>query len=112
MNQDLMSKSIYDVHLLFNADLCVVDSILYVWPKIILFIFLVLFQGLQAAQKEAQIKVLEGRLKQTEITSATQNQLLFHMLKEKAELNPELDALLGHALQGNWDKILVKWIAW
>lgn len=23
------------------------------------------------------------------------------MLKEKAELNPELDALLGHALQGN-----------
>uniref|UniRef100_A0A8C7A8D8 Kinesin family member 21A n=1 Tax=Nothoprocta perdicaria TaxID=30464 RepID=A0A8C7A8D8_NOTPE len=59
-------------------------------------------KGLQAAQKEAQIKVLEGRLKQTEITSATQNQLLFHMLKEKAELNPELDALLGHALQGNF----------
>ncbi|XP_027745936.1 kinesin-like protein KIF21A isoform X1 [Empidonax traillii] len=56
-------------------------------------------KGLQAAQKEAQIKVLEGRLKQTEITSATQNQLLFHMLKEKAELNPELDAFLGHALQ-------------
>uniref|UniRef100_A0A8C2QXV5 Kinesin motor domain-containing protein n=1 Tax=Capra hircus TaxID=9925 RepID=A0A8C2QXV5_CAPHI len=53
-------------------------------------------KGLQAAQKEAQIKILEGRLKQTEITSATQNQLLFHMLKEKAELNPELDALLGH----------------
>nr|XP_005286893.1 kinesin-like protein KIF21A isoform X8 [Chrysemys picta bellii] len=56
-------------------------------------------KGLQAAQKDAQVKVLEGRLKQTEITSATQNQLLFHMLKEKAELNPELDALLGHALQ-------------
>ncbi|XP_054844244.1 kinesin-like protein KIF21A isoform X5 [Eublepharis macularius] len=60
-------------------------------------------KGLQAAQKEAQIKVLEGRLKQTEITSATQNQLLFHMLKEKAELNPELDALLGHALQENME---------
>lgn len=43
---------------------------------------------------------MEGRLKQTEITSATQNQLLFHMLKEKAEFNPELDALLGNALQG------------
>ncbi|XP_070611430.1 kinesin-like protein KIF21A isoform X5 [Erythrolamprus reginae] len=56
-------------------------------------------KGLQAAQKEAQIKVLEGRLKQTEITTTTQNQLLFHMFKEKAELNPELDALLGHALQ-------------
>ncbi|KAG8577304.1 hypothetical protein GDO81_010135 [Engystomops pustulosus] len=60
-----------------------------------------LLKGLQTAQKEAQIKVLEGRLKQIEITSATQNQLLFHMLKEKAELNPELDALLGHALQEN-----------
>ncbi|XP_063073101.1 kinesin-like protein KIF21A isoform X2 [Engraulis encrasicolus] len=56
-------------------------------------------KGLLAAQKESQIKVMEGRLKQTEITSATQNQLLFHMLKEKAELNPELDALLGNALQ-------------
>uniref|UniRef100_A0A8C1VXK1 Kinesin family member 21A n=1 Tax=Cyprinus carpio TaxID=7962 RepID=A0A8C1VXK1_CYPCA len=56
-------------------------------------------KGLQAAQKESQIKVLEGRLKQTEINSATQNQLLFHMLKEKAEFNPELDALLGNALQ-------------
>lgn len=44
---------------------------------------------------------MEGRLKQTEITSATQNQLLFHMLKEKAEFNPELDALLGNALQGD-----------
>lgn len=57
-------------------------------------------QGLQAAQRESQVKVMEGRLKQTEINSATQNQLLFHMLKEKAEINPELDALLGSALQG------------
>lgn len=59
-----------------------------------------LCQGLQAAQKDSQLKVMEGRLKQTEINSATQNQLLFHMLKEKAEINPELDALLGSALQG------------
>lgn len=58
------------------------------------------FQGLQAAQKDSQLKVMEGRLKQTEVNSATQNQLLFHMLKEKAEINPELDALLGSALQG------------
>nr|XP_033815213.1 kinesin-like protein KIF21A isoform X6 [Geotrypetes seraphini] len=63
------------------------------------FLSMAVNKGLQAAQKEAQVKVLEGRLKQTEITSATQNQLLFHMLKEKAERNPELDALLGHALQ-------------
>lgn len=65
-----------------------------VWP----------LQGLQAAQRESQVKVMEGRLKQTEITSATQNQLLFHMLKEKAEFNPELDALLGNALQGRIKK--------
>ncbi|XP_026065958.1 kinesin-like protein KIF21A isoform X1 [Carassius auratus] len=63
------------------------------------FLLMAINKGLQAAQKESQIKVMEGRLKQTEINSATQNQLLFHMLKEKAELNPELDALLGNALQ-------------
>ncbi|XP_073687523.1 kinesin-like protein KIF21A isoform X4 [Garra rufa] len=63
------------------------------------FMSMAINKGLQAAQKESQIKVLEGRLKQTEINSATQNQLLFHMLKEKAEFNPELDALLGNALQ-------------
>uniref|UniRef100_A0AAY4CKE0 Kinesin motor domain-containing protein n=1 Tax=Denticeps clupeoides TaxID=299321 RepID=A0AAY4CKE0_9TELE len=65
------------------------------------FLSMAINKGLQAAQKESQIKVMEGRLKQTEINSATQNQLLFHMLKEKAELNPELDALLGNALQGS-----------
>ncbi|XP_031714615.1 kinesin-like protein KIF21A isoform X8 [Anarrhichthys ocellatus] len=63
------------------------------------FMSMAINKGLQAAQKESQVKVMEGQLKQTEITSATQNQLLFHMLKEKAEFNPELDALLGNALQ-------------
>ncbi|XP_045080696.1 kinesin-like protein KIF21A isoform X4 [Coregonus clupeaformis] len=67
------------------------------------FLHMAINKGLQAAQKESQVKVMEGRLKQTEINSATQNQLLFHMLKEKAELNPELDALLGNALQENGD---------
>ncbi|XP_047189316.1 kinesin-like protein KIF21A isoform X3 [Scophthalmus maximus] len=67
------------------------------------FMSMAINKGLQAAQKESQVKVMEGRLKQTEITSATQNQLLFHMLKEKAEFNPELDALLGNALQENGD---------
>uniref|UniRef100_A0A3P8NUR3 Kinesin motor domain-containing protein n=1 Tax=Astatotilapia calliptera TaxID=8154 RepID=A0A3P8NUR3_ASTCA len=78
------------------------------------FMTMAINKGLQAAQKDSQLKVMEGRLKQTEINSATQNQLLFHMLKEKAEINPELDALLGSALQGsgltctgnNWLKIL------
>uniref|UniRef100_A0A3Q3LAV4 Kinesin family member 21A n=1 Tax=Mastacembelus armatus TaxID=205130 RepID=A0A3Q3LAV4_9TELE len=64
------------------------------------FMTMAINKGLQAAQKDSQLKVMEGRLKQTEINSATQNQLLFHMLKEKAEINPELDALLGSALQG------------
>ncbi|XP_016343342.1 kinesin-like protein KIF21A isoform X2 [Sinocyclocheilus anshuiensis] len=68
------------------------------------FLLMAINKGLQTAQKESQIKVMEGRLKQTEINSATQNQLLFHMLKEKAELNPELDALLGNALQENGDE--------
>ncbi|XP_020494416.1 kinesin-like protein KIF21A isoform X2 [Labrus bergylta] len=63
------------------------------------FMTMTINKGLQASQKESQLKVMEGRLKQTEINSATQNQLLFHMLKEKAEINPELDALLGSALQ-------------
>ncbi|XP_056131791.1 kinesin-like protein KIF21A [Lampris incognitus] len=63
------------------------------------FMSMAINKGLQAAQKDSQVKVMEGRLKQTEINSATQNQLLFHMLKEKAEVNPELDALLGSALQ-------------
>uniref|UniRef100_A0A4W6E4V5 Kinesin family member 21A n=1 Tax=Lates calcarifer TaxID=8187 RepID=A0A4W6E4V5_LATCA len=61
------------------------------------FVTMAINKGLQAAQKDSQLKVMEGRLKQTEINSATQNQLLFHMLKEKAEINPELDALLGSA---------------
>ncbi|XP_028814899.1 kinesin-like protein KIF21A isoform X3 [Denticeps clupeoides] len=68
------------------------------------FMSMAINKGLQAAQKESQIKVMEGRLKQIEINSATQNQLLFHMLKEKAEFNPELDALLGNALQENGDE--------
>uniref|UniRef100_A0A3Q3AIB3 Kinesin family member 21A n=1 Tax=Kryptolebias marmoratus TaxID=37003 RepID=A0A3Q3AIB3_KRYMA len=72
------------------------------------FIAMAINKGLQAAQKDSQLKVMEGRLKQTEINSATQNQLLFHMLKEKAEINPELDALLGSALQGTTPSRLVQ----
>ncbi|XP_034382277.1 kinesin-like protein KIF21A isoform X2 [Cyclopterus lumpus] len=67
------------------------------------FMNMAISKGLLAAQKDSQMKVMEGTLKQTEINSATQNQLLFHMLKEKAEINPELDALLGSALQENGD---------
>uniref|UniRef100_A0A8C5D5Z7 Kinesin-like protein KIF21A n=1 Tax=Gouania willdenowi TaxID=441366 RepID=A0A8C5D5Z7_GOUWI len=68
------------------------------------FMTMAINKGLQAAQKDSQLKVMEGRLKQTEINSATQNQLLFHMLKEKAEINPELDALNKAEKQGTEDK--------
>ncbi|XP_068442402.1 kinesin-like protein KIF21A isoform X2 [Clinocottus analis] len=67
------------------------------------FMNMAISKGLLAAQKDSQMKVMEGTLKQTEINSATQNQLLFHMLKEKAEINPELDALLCSTLQENGD---------
>uniref|UniRef100_A0A4W5NRN2 Kinesin family member 21A n=1 Tax=Hucho hucho TaxID=62062 RepID=A0A4W5NRN2_9TELE len=74
------------------------------------FLHMAINKGLQAAQKDSQVKMMEGRLKQTEINSATQNQLLFHMLKEKAELNPELDALLGNALQGiDGSVLIIQW---
>ncbi|XP_066543248.1 kinesin-like protein KIF21A isoform X2 [Amia ocellicauda] len=66
------------------------------------FLSMAINKGLQAAQKDSQIKVMEGRLKQIEIQSDTQNQLLFHMLKEKAD--PELNALLSNALQENADE--------
>lgn len=71
-----------------------------IYPALMTTLYVNPRQGLQAAQKDAQVKVMEGKLKQTEINSSTQNQLLFHMLKEKAEVNPELDALLGSAMQG------------
>uniref|UniRef100_A0A4W5R9Q1 Kinesin family member 21A n=1 Tax=Hucho hucho TaxID=62062 RepID=A0A4W5R9Q1_9TELE len=72
------------------------------------FLHMAINKGLQAAQKDSQVKMMEGRLKQTEINSATQNQLLFHMLKEKAGLHPELDALLGNALQGIDGSVTIK----
>lgn len=57
-------------------------------------------QGLQVAQKEAQIRLLEGRLRQTDLAGASQNHLLLDALREKAETNPELQALLYNVQQG------------
>lgn len=57
-------------------------------------------QGLQVAQKEAQIRLLEGRLRQTDMTGASQNHLLLDALREKAEAHPELQALLYNVQQG------------
>uniref|UniRef100_A0A452SZW2 Kinesin family member 21B n=1 Tax=Ursus maritimus TaxID=29073 RepID=A0A452SZW2_URSMA len=51
-------------------------------------------KGLQVAQKEAQIRLLEGRLRQTDIAGSSQNHLLLDALREKAEAHPELQALI------------------
>lgn len=59
-------------------------------------------QGLQVAQKEAQIRLLEGRLRQTDIAGSSQNHLLLDALREKAEAHPELQALIYNVQQGTW----------
>uniref|UniRef100_A0A8C8AE64 Kinesin family member 21B n=1 Tax=Otus sunia TaxID=257818 RepID=A0A8C8AE64_9STRI len=57
-------------------------------------------KGLQVAQKEAQIRLLEGRLRQTDMTSSSQNHAILDALREKAELHPELQALIHNVQQG------------
>ncbi|KAF5913987.1 hypothetical protein HPG69_010145 [Diceros bicornis minor] len=58
-------------------------------------------KGLQVAQKEAQIRLLEGRLRQSDIAGSSQNHLLLDALREKAEAHPELQALLYNVQQEN-----------
>ncbi|XP_042198029.1 kinesin-like protein KIF21B [Callorhinchus milii] len=57
-------------------------------------------KGLQVAHKEAQIKLLEGRLKQSDMIDVAPVQLL-NLLKEKAESIPELQTLLQSVSQEN-----------
>ncbi|ELK24927.1 Voltage-dependent L-type calcium channel subunit alpha-1S [Myotis davidii] len=57
--------------------------------------------GLQVAQKEAQIRLLEGRLRQTDLAGSSQNHLLLDALREKAEAHPELQALIYNVQQEN-----------
>lgn len=52
------------------------------------------------AQKEAQIRLLEGRLRQTDVASSSQNHALLDALREKAESHPELQALIHNVQQG------------
>ncbi|XP_025049106.1 kinesin-like protein KIF21B [Alligator sinensis] len=58
-------------------------------------------KGLQVAQKEAQIRLLEGRLRQTDVTSSSQNHVILDALREKAESHPELQALIHNVQQEN-----------
>ncbi|KFQ61790.1 Kinesin-like KIF21B, partial [Pelecanus crispus] len=56
-------------------------------------------KGLQVAQKDAQIRLLEGRLRQTDMTSSSQNHTILDALREKAESHPELQALIYNVQQ-------------
>uniref|UniRef100_U3JJA5 Kinesin motor domain-containing protein n=1 Tax=Ficedula albicollis TaxID=59894 RepID=U3JJA5_FICAL len=56
-------------------------------------------KGLQVAQKEAQIRLLEGRLRQSDVASSSQNHALLDALREKAESHPELQALIHNVQQ-------------
>uniref|UniRef100_A0A8C5JMR6 Kinesin family member 21B n=1 Tax=Junco hyemalis TaxID=40217 RepID=A0A8C5JMR6_JUNHY len=57
-------------------------------------------KGLQVAQKEAQIRLLEGRLRQTDVANSSQNHALLDALREKAESHPELQALIHNVQEG------------
>nr|XP_033775130.1 kinesin-like protein KIF21B isoform X3 [Geotrypetes seraphini] len=58
-------------------------------------------KGLQVAQKDAQIRLLEGRLRQTDMTGSSHNHIILDALREKAESNPELQALIHNVQQEN-----------
>lgn len=58
-------------------------------------------QSLQVAQKEAQIRLLEGQLRQTDVIGSSQNHMILDALREKAEYIPELQALIQNVQQGD-----------
>uniref|UniRef100_UPI003AABBDE1 kinesin-like protein KIF21B n=1 Tax=Centroberyx gerrardi TaxID=166262 RepID=UPI003AABBDE1 len=58
-------------------------------------------KGLQVAQKEAQIRLLEGQLRQTDVIGSAHNHMILDALREKAEYIPELQALIHNVQQEN-----------
>ncbi|XP_061640694.1 kinesin-like protein KIF21B isoform X3 [Phyllopteryx taeniolatus] len=58
-------------------------------------------KSLQVAQKEAQIRLLEGQLRQTDVIGSSQNHMILDALREKAEYIPELQALIHNVQQEN-----------
>ncbi|KAL7837256.1 hypothetical protein SRHO_G00269670 [Serrasalmus rhombeus] len=58
-------------------------------------------KNLQVAQKEAQIRLLEGQLRQTDVIGSSQNHMILDALREKAECIPELQALIHNVQQEN-----------
>uniref|UniRef100_A0A6Q2YDR0 Kinesin motor domain-containing protein n=1 Tax=Esox lucius TaxID=8010 RepID=A0A6Q2YDR0_ESOLU len=57
-------------------------------------------KGLQVAQKESQIRLLEGQLRQTDMIGSAHNHIILDALREKAECIPELQALINNVQQG------------
>ncbi|XP_061840908.1 kinesin-like protein KIF21B isoform X7 [Nerophis lumbriciformis] len=58
-------------------------------------------KSLQVAQKEAQIRLLEGQLRHTDVIGSSQNHMILDALREKAEYIPELQALIYNVQQEN-----------
>ncbi|XP_060926584.1 kinesin-like protein KIF21B [Limanda limanda] len=58
-------------------------------------------KSLQVAQKESQIRLLEGQLRQTDVIGSSHNHMILDALREKAEYIPELQALIHNAQQEN-----------
>uniref|UniRef100_A0A8C7YP77 Kinesin family member 21B n=1 Tax=Oryzias sinensis TaxID=183150 RepID=A0A8C7YP77_9TELE len=56
-------------------------------------------KSLQVAQKEAQIRLLEGQLRQTDVIGSSHNHMILDALREKAEYIPELQALIHNVQQ-------------
>ncbi|XP_045884806.1 kinesin-like protein KIF21B isoform X3 [Micropterus dolomieu] len=58
-------------------------------------------KSLQVAQKEAQVRLLEGQLRQTDMIGSSHNHMILDALREKAEYIPELQALIHNVQQEN-----------
>uniref|UniRef100_A0A671WIU2 Kinesin family member 21B n=1 Tax=Sparus aurata TaxID=8175 RepID=A0A671WIU2_SPAAU len=58
-------------------------------------------KSLQVAQKEAQVRLLEGQLRQTDVIGSSHNHMILDALREKAEYIPELQALIHNVQQEN-----------
>lgn len=65
-------------------------------------LFMVCLQSLQVAQRETQIRLLEGQLRQTDVIGSSHNHMILDALREKAEYNPELQALIHNVQLGEW----------
>ncbi|KAK1900766.1 Kinesin-like protein KIF21B [Dissostichus eleginoides] len=53
-------------------------------------------KSLHVAQKEAQIRLLEGQLRQSDVIGSSHNHIILDALREKAEYIPELQALIAN----------------